>query len=856
MGKKKVSGPLPVKDKLFTEFFKNNPDAIFIASRDGTIFSANPAACSLLGRTEEDICRIGRNGIVVTSFPESVTDIPDKLINLSGELILVRKDGTQFPVEASVSSFQDNEGYSRILIIARDITGRKNTEKALQESEESYRNLVELTPVGIAIYQDAKFVYVNECGLKIMGCKDQSELLGTSVLSIVHPSSFKIAMSRMAQISDGTMAPAIEETLIRKNGEPFAAEVIALPTTFKGKPAGQVLVMDITERKKIFDELKISNERFYHAMTAGKMAWWEMDCETGKVIASDNKALMLGLDPKLFTHYSDFTLLIHHDDYKATVKAMADHLAGKAANYETEYRIKKANGEYCWFRDIGGISKYDEHGKPVTVTGFAMDITARMLVQENLRKSEAKYELLAEQSGIGIGLFSPEGKVMYFNTKALANLGGTAEDFYGKPVIELFGDSIGRAYMNRIKEAIGREKSKDYEDNLTTPSGTYCFLSNLSRFADSSGNIIGVQIISHDITDRKRMEDLVRHTNNYNRSLLEANLDPLLTISPDGKIMDVNRAAEKISGIKREKLIGSDYVGFFHDRDKTIKGFNLVFSKGSLKDYPLTIIHKNGKAREVLLNATLFKNEIGEVQGTFVAARDITEMKRMEAKLRHSKRMLEQLSRHMNEIRENERSQLALNLHDDLGQRLTGLFLDVSWIKSRIGVQSGIVRDRLDEMSQTINETIDSIREISYFLRPTILYDLGVVPAIFSQLHKFENQTGIKCNFYFDSEEFNIDDKISLALFRIIQESLTNIMRHSEATAMSVSLKKLKKNIEMVIEDNGIGIDKSSVSSLTSMGLEGIRERAKSADGEVTITGEKGEGTTIVVTIPYKRKTK
>lgn len=208
----------------------------------------------------------------------------------------------------------------------------------------------------------------------------------------------------------------------------------------------------------------------------------------------------------------------------------------------------------------------------------------------------------------------------------------------------------------------------------------------------------------------------------------------------------------------------------------------------------------------------------------------------------------------MNEIRENERSQLALNLHDDLGQRLTGLFLDVAWIKSRIGVQSATVRSRLDEMSHIINETIDSMREISSFLRPTILYDLGVIPAIFSQLNKFEKLTGIKCNFYFDSEEFNIDDRISLSLFRIIQESLTNIMRHSMASAMSVSLKQLKKNIEMVIEDNGIGIDEDMVSSLTSMGLEGISERLKSANGEVTIRGEKGEGTKIIVKIPYKRK--
>jgi signal transduction histidine kinase len=157
-------------------------------------------------------------------------------------------------------------------------------------------------------------------------------------------------------------------------------------------------------------------------------------------------------------------------------------------------------------------------------------------------------------------------------------------------------------------------------------------------------------------------------------------------------------------------------------------------------------------------------------------------------------------------------------------------------------------------MIREINETIDGIKELSSFLRPTILYDLGLIPAIISQLKKFENQSGIKSYFYFDSEEFNVDEKISLIFYRIIQESLTNIVRHSGASAMELSLKKLKNAIEMVIMDDGIGIDNEKINSLTSMGLEGIRERVRSCHGEVSIKGEEGSGTTIIVTIPIKKR--
>jgi signal transduction histidine kinase len=241
------------------------------------------------------------------------------------------------------------------------------------------------------------------------------------------------------------------------------------------------------------------------------------------------------------------------------------------------------------------------------------------------------------------------------------------------------------------------------------------------------------------------------------------------------------------------------------------------------------------------------------VQGVFAAARDITIRKKMEANLKKSKKLLEKLNHHLNEVRENERTEIALNLHDDLGQRLTALCLDVAWIKNRIGVQSAAVTKKLEEMLHEISDTIDGIRELSSLLRPSILYDLGLVPAILSQLKKFESQTGIRCEFYFDSEEFNDDEKISLILYRVIQESLTNIVRHSRASAMEVNLKKLRNAIELVVSDNGIGIDNDKINSISSMGLEGIKERVKSAHGEVSIKSVKGSGTTIRVKIPIKK---
>ena len=136
-----------------------------------------------------------------------------------------------------------------------------------------------------------------------------------------------------------------------------------------------------------------------------------------------------------------------------------------------------------------------------------------------------------------------------------------------------------------------------------------------------------------DITERKQMEEELRKASLYARSLIEASLDPLVTISPSGQIMDVNKATEMVTGVAREQLIGSDFSTYFTDPEKANEGYHTVLSQGFVTDYPLTIRHTSGRTTDVLYNATVYRNEAGEVQGVFAAARDVTEHKRMDKEL-------------------------------------------------------------------------------------------------------------------------------------------------------------------------------------------------------------------------------
>lgn len=499
-----------------------------------------------------------------------------------------------------------------------------------------------------------------------------------------------------------------------------------------------------------------------------------------------------------------------------------------------------------------------ENGKIAGVMAFAVDITERINAEVSLRERESGFRSLFENSLIGISAVSHDGRILHANLACATMYGYESPDIMIAEVSnveQLYANPLERKELLRILNLNGLVAEMEVE--MVRRDGSRFFvLISANEVRDTGGKLLFSQGTHIDLSERRKFEKKIRDASYYARNLIEASLDPLVTINIEGRITDVNLATEKVTGIKRESLIGSDFADYFTEPERARMGYGLVFLKGVVKDYPLTIRHKNGQTTDVLYNATLFKNEAGEVQGVFAAARDITERKKMEAELRNSKKSLETLNRHLQEVRENERSQIALNLHDDFGQRLTALSLDIAWLKSRMGVQSSGVMKKLDEMRLMINESIESIREVSSFLRPAILYDLGLVSAFEFQLKKFEKQSGIKCQFSYDPEDIVIDNNISLILYRILQESLTNIIRHSEASVTEVDIRLVKKKIEMIIKDNGKGIETEKINSLTSMGITGLKERVRSVDGNVFIKGEKGSGTTIKISIPLKNREK
>ncbi len=251
-------------------------------------------------------------------------------------------------------------------------------------------------------------------------------------------------------------------------------------------------------------------------------------------------------------------------------------------------------------------------------------------------------------------------------------------------------------------------------------------------------------------------------------------------------------------------------------------------------------------------------DDVHFVQAIANVLAEAVERKQAEEQLQHSHEQLRALAAHLQSIREEERGRIAREIHDELGQALTALKMDLVWIKKKLSTGNerssrALLTNKLHTMSMLVDSTIHSVRRIATELRPGLLDDLGLVPALEWQAREFQTHTGIRYRFLSCREEIALEEDRAVAIFRIFQEALTNVVRHSQATMVEISLQEEAGGLMLEIKDNGRGIPESKITDTKSIGLIGMRERALLLGGNLTIRGIPEQGTIITTWIPLHR---
>ena len=519
---------------------------------------------------------------------------------------------------------------------------------------------------------------------------------------------------------------------------------------------------------------------------------------------------------------------------------------------------------------------------------------------EALRRSEDRLRRVIHNMPILMEAFDSEGHIVAWNRECERATGYTADEVIIDPSIQkrFYPDPVFRAHMMKL----WKNRSSHYRDwewNITCKNGevrTIAWSNFSGRFPIPGWSSWSVGV---DITERRLQADLLKESREKYRSLFKQLSGVMAGTS--GAISGENFFQTLVYHLSTSLNFKYSFIGKYTDSSKTrfrTLAFNMQGNSISNDEFTT-----EGTPCDVVLNGTSvfytdrlqetfpedkflvtwdlqsylgvpIYDESGGITGHLVvmdteekqyspeimailslfSIRAEAELKRIRIQedLEHSREQLRKHTNRLEKIREEERTNIAREVHDQVGQMLTGLKFDLAWMEKRIPPKSDAVLEKIQSMDQLIDSIIRAVQKFCSDLRPDVLDVLGICEAIEWQAREFEKRTGIRTILKFSPEHIPLDSERATAVFRLFQETLTNVARHAEATEVRTQLSWIDSVLTLEVRDNGKGISKSQIQNSKSLGLLGMRERAFNFGGELTLEGFPGKGTRVSLQLPVK----
>lgn len=472
-----------------------------------------------------------------------------------------------------------------------------------------------------------------------------------------------------------------------------------------------------------------------------------------------------------------------------------------------------------------------------------------ILPQPLITNDQALLRLFIKHTPAAIAMFDTDMRYLQVSDRFLTDYDLEGQDLIGKSHYDVFPDLPLRwreAHQRILAGAVERCE----EDSYIAADGSTGWLQWESLpWRKVDGEIGGLILFTQVITARKRAEEALRAS--------EERFAKIFHLSPfrmgilrirDGIVLEVNDAWTIGTGFSRDEVINQSIFKFASTMDQRLVERLREILKTPKPILNLEVRFESKDGREVIANTSAVMFDLDGEPCYLWAADDITERK-------HAEDALRALSARLHSAREEEGARIAREIHDELGGILTGLKWDLEKIDNNLNStrddsQLPEIHKRLGTMTTLIETTINTVRRIASELRPGVLDDLGLVAAIEWQVEQFQSRSGLKCHWTNNASEVELSRERATAVFRILQEILTNVLRHARATNLYVKLGCNKNYFELEVKDDGVGITESQRMNSRALGLLGMKERALLVGGEVCIIGKEGSGTTVLVRVP------
>ncbi|MGD2135910.1 MAG: PAS domain S-box protein, partial [Gemmatimonadales bacterium] len=850
--RKQWEATLQESEERYRALFEHSPVGIGVVDEHGDFVEFNDAMLEPGGFTREDIEAVGNVAAIYyddTERDRLLAKLQSRGFLRREETRFRRKDGSAYDAWLSVNPVTIHDRPHRLAIV-EDVTEQRRAAELLRESEARYRSLFHDSRDAVYVTtHNGSFVDVNDAALELFGYS-RSELTQINARELYADAAQREVFQREADRTGAVRNYPVR--LKRRDGTVRDCE---LTSTLRCAADGTILgyqgiVRDVTEQREAERALRASEERYRRLVEMSPDAI-VVHKHGGIVFANDAAASLVGAsapEALLGANVLDFVAAQDRETVMARIRQVVTSGAGAPPEEETFVRLDGTEVAV----EVQGVPVEFEGEDAVQVV--ARDISAR-------KKAEAEVRAAQERMTRAFSL-SPDiititdlrtGRLVEVNEAFSRISGWSRAEAVGRTTLELavWGTDDARAdWVERLQ----REQRVDGMEIVLYDRAGRAHTTLVSAEVLALAGEPHLLTYVTDITNRKQQEEALIESERRFRAVFDQSVQLLGIVSLDGILEDVNATALRMIGETREAVVGrpfweTPWWTYSENVQTELRSALATAAQGETVQYEVVHYDVEGTPRVVDATITPVRDEDGTVVHLLALGHDISERKHATDALRASREQLRQLAVRLQVVREEERTTIAREIHDELGQGLTGIKMDVAWLLNRFPKTWKRVRERGHALTDLLDATIDVVRDLSSRLRPSVLDDLGLAAAVEWQASEFARRTSIDVELS-DMQELPVDRERATALFRILQEALTNVTRHAAASRVQVTLSRIGREAVLDVIDNGRGLTDAEIDRPQSLGLLGMRERAVALGGEVEFRSPPDGGTHVRVRMP------
>lgn len=876
---------LRASEELYRTTFELADLGIAHVGVDGHWLRVNDKLCKILGFSRDELLKTRFQEV---AFADRADDLlkTQNLTDLSDPYSTVkryrRKDGSIVWVSLRVSAAHDLKGEIKYFVaVVEDITERMHMEEQLRQNEDRTRFSLEAANVGTWDWNLVSGeVYWSENMERVHG-QPSGSFHGSfnSFLQGVHTDDRSNVLKTVEQAIAGNGRYRAEYRQYREDGTVGWMEGIGRVIFDNSGKAIRMfgVCSDITERKKTEQALRESESQLALALASSKTAIFDWDIVRRRGKWNPEMTTIYGFTPTSEEITAEEWTALFHPDDRERLTTEAENTYSNKSEFHFEYRVIRPDGARRWVLSHGRVVR-EPDGTATRLIGTHTDITTQKQTEEVLQRNEQQFRVLADSIPELCWMAHPDGHVFWYNRRWYEYTGTTAKAMEGWGWQSVHDPEILPEVLSNWKKSIETGEPFEMVFPIRGADGNFRpFLTRIRPLKDTKGRVIRWFGINTDIASQRKIEEALREQEARLRAVFSQTYSFLVLLTPSGVIIDANSAAIEAAGSTREELIGRNFWepwwGQLPEEVAIVKNSVEKAAQGELVREECYFSLPDGSRRfaERMLNPILDQN--GNMAMIVATGLDMTEQKelrdRLEARVKLRTRELEeknhalldqteivrQLSGRLLRMQDEERRRIARDLHDSAGQILAALqmnLIPIEYQAEKLNAGFGkSIRDSVDLVQQLSNE----LRTVSYLLHPPLLDEAGLPSALRWYVEGFAERSKIEVELELAPDLGRLSANMEMTIFRIVQECLTNVHRHSGSKKASIHLSRSLQKVSLEIQDFGKGIPGTNAATgekvRHGVGIQGMRERVRQLNGEFDVRSN-GKGTIVTASLPLK----